>query len=195
MPLKEYIYSILIVSASDSFNASFIAMLPKKEYSPIDIVQSISGARRKISEREYDFIIVNTPLPDDFGSKFAVDICDGRHTVAILLVKNDIYDGIYDKVQEHGVLTLRKPVSVTIMKQALDWMRVFKHRLKKLEKKNISLEDKMAEIRIVNRAKWVLIDSMNMSEAEAHRYIEKQAMDRCITRREVAEETLKYSVP
>ena len=51
-------------------------------------------------------------------------------------------------------------------------------------------EEKMKEIRLVNRAKWVLIDELKMSEADAHRYIEKQAMDRCVSRRKIAEEII-----
>ena len=46
------------------------------------------------------------------------------------------------------------------------------------------------EIRLVNRAKWLLIGELNMTEQEAHRYIEKQAMDRCVTKRAVAEQIL-----
>ncbi len=49
----------------------------------------------------------------------------------------------------------------------------------------------MAEIRIVNRAKWLLISELKLEEAEAHRYIEKQAMDRCISKRAVSEEIIK----
>ena len=49
----------------------------------------------------------------------------------------------------------------------------------------------MNEIRLVNRAKWLLISELNMTEANAHRYIEKQAMDRCVSRRQVAEEIIK----
>ena len=60
-----------------------------------------------------------------------------------------------------------------------------------MEKKKISLEEKMMEIKIVNRAKWTLINSLNMSEDDAHRYIEKQAMDRCVSKREIAEEILR----
>ena len=41
-----------------------------------------------------------------------------------------------------------------------------------------------------NRAKWLLIEELKMTEQEAHRYIEKQAMDRCVTRRAVAEQIL-----
>ena len=42
----------------------------------------------------------------------------------------------------------------------------------------------------MNRAKWRLIQEQGLTEQEAHRYIEKQAMDRCVTRRTVAEEIL-----
>ena len=48
----------------------------------------------------------------------------------------------------------------------------------------------MEEIRLVNRAKWLLIGELNMTEQEAHRYIEKQAMDRCVTKRVIAEQIL-----
>ena len=44
----------------------------------------------------------------------------------------------------------------------------------------------MEEIRLVNRAKWLLIEKQNMTELEAHRYIEKQAMDQCVQRKEIA---------
>ena len=49
----------------------------------------------------------------------------------------------------------------------------------------------MEEIRAVNRAKWLLISEINMDEPEAHRYIEKQAMDRCVSKKEIAEEIIK----
>lgn len=191
MPFKEYVYSVLIVSSSESFNTSFVALLPQKDYAPVDIVHSINHARRKISERVYDLVIINTPLPDDFGRKFAIDICDNKNTVAILLVKSDIYDETYAKVFEHGVLTLRKPTSASIINQSLDWMRAISKRLGRLEKKTLTLEEKMSEIRIVNRAKWTLIETCKMTETDAHRYIEKQAMDRCVSKRQIAESILQ----
>ena len=49
----------------------------------------------------------------------------------------------------------------------------------------------MEEIRIVNRAKWLLIGELKLDEPEDHRYIEKQAMDRCVSKRVVAEEIIK----
>ena len=74
---------------------------------------------------------------------------------------------------------------------ALDWLASARERLRKFEKKTLSIEEKMAEIRLVNKAKWLLIGELHMDEPDAHRYIEKQAMDRCISRREIAEEIIK----
>ena len=48
------------------------------------------------------------------------------------------------------------------------------------------MDEKMEEIRLVNRAKWLLIEKLTMTESDAHRYIEKQAMDQCVSRREIA---------
>lgn len=59
-----------------------------------------------------------------------------------------------------------------------------------MEQKTATLEEKMAEIRLVNRAKWVLIEQLKMTENEAHKFIERQAMDRCVTRRTIAENIL-----
>ena len=44
---------------------------------------------------------------------------------------------------------------------------------------------------MIDRAKYVLMSSLRLSEQEAHRYIEKQAMDLRITKRAVAESLLK----
>jgi AmiR/NasT family two-component response regulator len=50
----------------------------------------------------------------------------------------------------------------------------------------VQLQLKIEEIRLVNRAKAILIQYLKMTEQEAHKYIEKQAMDLRITKREVA---------
>lgn len=54
------------------------------------------------------------------------------------------------------------------------------------------LQQKIKDIRIVDRAKCLLIQSANMTEAEAHRYIEKAAMDQRLSRREAAEKILEH---
>lgn len=191
MSLKERVYSILIVSATEQFNSAFSALLPPSSFDPVVIVSSISAAKRVFSERDFDFVLVNSPLPDDIGTRFCIDCCRSKGTVVLNLVRSDIHEMIHDKVAEYGVFTLSKPTSKNTMEIALNWMVSARERLRQIEKKSSSIEEKMAEIRIVNKAKWLLIGELKMSEPDAHRYIEKQAMDNGVTKREIAEDIIK----
>lgn len=191
MSLKERVYSVLIVSAAENVNTALTALLPESKYDPVHIVSSISAAKRAFAERVYDYVVINSPLPDDIGTRFAIDTCNSKGTVVLLMVRAELHAEIYDKVAEHGVFTLPKPTSKPTIITALSWMSSARERLRKAEKKTLSIEEKMEEIRIVNRAKWLLISELKFDEPEAHRYIEKQAMDRCISKREVAEEIIK----
>ena len=114
-----------------------------------------------------------------------------KNTVVLLLVREEFHPSVYAKVSPHGVYTLPKPISRQILRQAFDWMATTRERLRRFEKKTLVLEDKMQEIRLVNRAKWLLIERLHMPEDEAHRYIEKQAMDRCVSKRSIAEEIIQ----
>ena len=191
MSLKERVYSVLIVSAAESFNDALSALLPNSKYSPTNFVSNISAAKRALAERAFDFVIINSPLPDDIGTRFAIDTGSSKETVVLLMVRAELQAEIYDKVAEHGVFVLPKPTSKPTMAIALSWLSSAREKLRKTEKKTLSIEEKMEEIRIVNRAKWILIRELKLDEPEAHRYIEKQAMDRCVSKKVIAEEIIK----
>ena len=165
-------------------------MLPISKYAPTHFVSNISAARRALAERAYDFVFVNSPLPDDAGIRFAIDASNSRETVVLLMVRAELQEEIHDKVAEHGVFVLSKPTAKPIITTALSWLSSAREQLRKTEKKTLSIEEKMEEIRIVNRAKWLLISELKFDEPGAHRYIEKQAMDRCVSKRVVAEDII-----
>ena len=191
MSLKERVYSVLIVSAAEGFNDALSTLLPTSKYSPTNFVSNISAAKRALAERAFDFVIINSPLPDDIGTRFTIDTGCSKETVVLLMVRAELQAEIYDKVAEHGVFVLPKPTSKPTMAIALSWLSSAREKLRKTEKKTLSIEEKMEEIRIVNRAKWILIRELKLDEPEAHRYIEKQAMDRCVSKKVIAEEIIK----
>ena len=191
MALRERVYSILIVSATDSFTSAFKDLLSETRYSPVHTVSSVSAAKRLLADRSFDLVIINAPLPDDDGTRFAIDISTAKQTAVLLLVKGDIHADVQNKIVEYGVFTLPKPIAKPTLMHALNWMESARERLRQFEKKSQSIDDKMAEIRIVNKAKWVLISHLNMNEPDAHRYIEKQAMNRCISKKVLAEEIIR----
>ena len=137
-------------------------------------------------EREFDVVLINGTRADDRAAKLAIDVCSERNSVALLFVRRELYAEIYAKVTDFGVLTLPLPSSPQMVTQALDWVRATRERMRKYEKTAYTVQQKMEEIRAVNRAKWLLIDVLKMTESDAHRYIEKQAMDRCVSKLEVA---------
>lgn len=191
MSLKERVYSILIVSSNDGFSSALKELLPRVRYAPVCAAPGVSTAKRVLAESTFDFVIINSPLSDDTGIRLAMDTSASRQTAVLLLVKNDICAEVHDKAAEYGVFTLSKPTSKAALLQALSWMESARERLRLSEKKSLSIEEKMAEIRLVNKAKWILISELKMSEPDAHHYIEKQSMNQCLSKRCIAENIIK----
>ena len=190
MSFSKRVYSVLNVSASEKLNTALLSMLPEARYDPVVTVGSIAEAERARAERSFDFILVNSPLPDGSGIDFAAASGGRSESVVLLLVRAEQYDAVRAKTADMGVFTLSKPFSASKLTLALDWMACTRERIRALNKSTVSLEEKMEEIRLVNRAKWLLISELKMDEKSAHRYIEKLAMDRCATKRTVAEEII-----
>lgn len=191
MVFQERTYSVLIVTASDSFTNSVMPLLPVTDYWPVTNARSVGEARRRIAETDFDIVLINAPLPDDFGMRLAIDICTNSGAGVLLMVKNDLFNDIYAKVVSYGVITLSKPTNLQMVAQNLRILCATRERLRQMEAKQATVEEKIEEMRLVNRAKWLLIECLGMTEPEAHRYIEKQSMDERISKREVAENIIK----
>lgn len=183
-------YSVLAVSAAGKFHASLREMLPEDRYAPLCGAGSVAEARRMLLERAFDIVVISAPLPDEFGTKLALHTIERSSAGVLLLVKAEHYPELAARLSPQGILLLQKPTTPALLLQSLQLLCGTRERLRRMEEKTATIEEKMAEIRLVNRAKWRLIEERGLTEQEAHRYIEKQAMDRCVTRRTVAEEIL-----
>ena len=179
-------YRVLLVSGSEKLLQSLMQIVPELNGVQLSTAFSVSAARREMTAQSFDMVIVNAPLPDETGNRFAIDAAQGPGCVVLLLVRSEDSEDAAARMTPHGVFTLPKPISAQTMRRGCQWLTAARERLRQTEKKTSTLEEKMEEIRLVNRAKWLLIEQLKMTEPEAHRYIEKQAMDRCTTRKEIA---------
>lgn len=191
MVFREHTYGVLVVSSSEKFNSTMKTLLPMTDYWPLDFAGSVSEARRRMLETEYDLVLINAPLPDDFGTRLATSICNETGLGVLLFVKAAMHDDVCSKVTEYGVLTVSKPAPLQVVRQSLSVLCATRERLRRMEARQASVEEKIEEIRLVNRAKWLLIERLGMTEAEAHRYMEKQAMDQRVSKRGLAEIIIK----
>ena len=183
-------YRVLVVGSGDKIFDYISDMLPKSGYEPLMRANDTGEARRLLLDTPADIVIINTPLTDEFGTELALDLAESPMGV-MLLVKSELYDQVCYKVEDSGVLTLGKPMTRQGFYSAVKLLSALSARLATMEKKNRSLQEKMADIRVVNRAKWLLIERHRMTEEDAHYFIEKQAMDMRLSRREVAENIIR----
>lgn len=192
MDLKQREYRALIVSSSEKFTKEISSLLQESFH--ISFASNAGQARRSLLELSYDFVFVNAPLTDEFGTRLSMDTGASSGTLAVIFVPSDIYPQIIHKVTPYGVFVIQKPVSRSAILQALSLLVSARERLRTVEKKAGKAESKIEEIRIVNKAKWFLIDNEDMSENDAHKYIEKAAMDAGITKKQAAQIIIeKYS--
>ncbi len=187
MIIQERTYAVLIVSASEKFDTQSRALLPATDYFPVHRAVNAGQARRMLLETPYDLVLIQTPLRDDAGVQLAVDICADSDAGVLLFVKSELFDSVSAKVMPYGVVTLPMPCGSALVSQSLRMLCAQRERLRRLEARQQSVEEKIEEIRLVNRAKWLLIECLSMSEGEAQRYVEKQSMDQRITKRQAAE--------
>ena len=181
--------SILIVSANEQFTA--IVKRSLAGFITIDVKKSIAAARRSVLEKSYDLVVINTPLSDESGEEFAIDISERGNSSILLVTPEGIYDEVLERVTDFGILAISKPTTSGRINVAIRFLIASQNRLRQMEKKSLTVEEKMEEIRIVSKAKILLVQRKNMSEDEAHRYIGKQAMNNGVSRRKIAEKLLE----
>lgn len=183
---------ILLVSSSVKVTV-LLTELIKAVRSSCQISAASSGgeARRLLSQRDYGLILINTPLQDEFGHDLALTAVRDTNAGVLLLVKGEAEDEVASRVEDYGVMVVGKPISRQLFYQAIKMLSASRKRLLGLQHENLKLQNKIEEMRLVDRAKCVLIQYLNMTEPQAHRYIEKQAMDMRSTKMEVAQGILQ----
>ncbi len=181
----------LIVSNTKNSIAFFTEVLHSFSINRIVTVLSCSEARRLLFEQYFDLIVINSPLQEETGEGLSQHIAANGISQVILVVKSEYYDEISSVVEDYGVITIAKPINRNLFWSALKLAKAAQNKLKIIKAENTKLIQKIEDIRIVDRAKCILISYLNMSEREAHKYIERQAMDMRTTKRAVAEGILK----
>ena len=178
--------AIIVSSSADT--AAFIGELLEAEgYGMIAVASSGSEARRLVvSDTEPELVVINTPLPDEFGQELAVMIAENTSAGIILICRNDIADDIGEKVSDSGICVIPEPLNRQLLSRSVKLVTATRSRMMGLKKENADLLTKIDEMRLINRAKCTLMQYLKFTEPQAHKYIEKQAMNTRQTRREVA---------
>ena len=183
-------YRVLVAGGNEKLCELLSEILPKNEYAFLPPAKTAGEVRRLTMDRSVDLVILNAPLKDEFGIQLAQDLAENNMGV-LLLTGSDVSEQVSYRVEQSGVITLAKPTTRQSLYIAIRALTALRSKLLQMELKTKALQQKVADIHTVNHAKWLLIQHDNMTENEAHRFIEKQAMDMRLSRREVAESIIR----
>jgi response regulator NasT len=181
----------LIISSSDKLTDPLSELLMQAGIRNIEYLDNGGKARRSMIENEYDIIIINAPLKDENGIELSIDISGKTDSGVILLVKAEHADQVQEKVEEYGVFVVAKPISRQLIYGAVKFVAVSRNKVLSVRKKEDELRHRLEDMKWIDRAKCCLIQYLNMTEPQAHRHIEKQAMDMRKSRRAIAEDIIK----
>lgn len=182
--------NVLIISKTEKTIEALSELLHKEGYNCCLAAADSENAKAMVGSTDFDLIVINTPLADSAGFDLSVYMIEHTKAGVCLLAAPEVLEKVGEKLQSKGVFVLPKPVSRVLFHQSIMVWQTTKIRLDGLEEENRELKLQVEEIKIINRAKCVLMQCLAMSEPQAHKYLEKQAMDMRQSKRKVAEQVL-----
>ena len=184
--------NILLATGAKKISETFEQLI-SEILSDAAVISVIVGSRARLRMKEIDpdLVIINTPMADEQGIEFAVHAADSGMHAVILITNPETYGRVGSHLEEHGIIAMKRPIEKKVFSCALKDAVILNNRIRALKRENEKLQESIEESKLVSRAKGMLMSHLNMTEAQAHRYIEKQAMDLRISKKTVSQNILK----
>lgn len=145
----------------------------------------VGNTLRRARSLYCDLIIVDNGLEGGTGLKTATIIDEDQLAAVLLLVESVNF------LQPMRIPYLVKPISVFNLVPAVEAALFYWRKQSDLREELRNMKDKLDTQKSLNKAKGVLIDKLGMNESDAHRFIQKEAMNHGLTIREVAAAIIK----
>ena len=182
---------VLIVSSNQDASQKLFGLLANLNCVS-SAAASCAEAKNRLCEESFDLIVILSPLVDGMGVELARKTVAAQHLMGCLvLVQKNMYDGACNTLSPNGILVMPKSTTTALVRQTLSFLLANRMKLLRYATQTERLQDQIHDVKTIARAKLLLMEHLQMGEAEAHHYIEKQAMDTCRHRRAVAEEILR----
>ena len=176
---------ILTVSATEK-SREMLRLLLEEGGDVVSLAPSAAAARRRILDEEWDVIVINYPLQDESGLELAHMATTETDASVVMLMRPEIINELSERLAADGILPVEKPTKKQMLRSTISPSAY----MKRIKRSNISklqeLERRIEELRIVSKAKCALALKEGLEEEEAHKRIERTAMDRRISLRDAA---------
>lgn len=180
--------NILIAGKNEQVCENIAELLNEAGCSAFSLTDGIR--MRSVDAAKFDIIIISTPLSDEFGLDLAAELHRKTDAALIIITKSELCEEIQNKMKFTGAFVIGRPCSKAALQQAIRFAGIAGESIKRLNEEKQRLERQIDDIKIINRAKLCLMQYLKLTEEQAHRHLQKQAMDLRKTQRETAEDIL-----
>lgn len=180
-----------MVSYSEQSSESLSVLLKNEGYSQVCVAKISDEAYALSLNDEFDLICINAPLSGENGIELSKHFAHTTRSCVVIIVPQRNSDYVNDALTKHGVLVIAKPVNKHLFHHYLQFTECFKRRMLSVVEENEKLKHMVEDMKVINRAKLLLITCLNMSEEQAHRYLEKQAMDLRTSKLQIAKQVIR----
>ena len=165
-------YTVLIVSSSEK-STDFIKRsgADAEVFEKPETSTTAAEAKAVLAAQKFDTVIINAPLDDESGTEFAKAVTANYGAACLLIVKKEDYKEAVADVEPYGTACISKPMSREAISQASRILIAMKNIIDNSGKKTETLKTEVAELKIVDRAKFLLMEKLGLSEEEAHRHL------------------------
>jgi len=170
---------ILVVSSNKNAAEALVNFLRDSFRCTPKLVESAYQAKNVFDAvSTLELAVINSPLMDESGFELAEYIIENTTANCIFMIKEEQTEKIAGRAEKAGIIIVGKPFSRTLLYQLVKTIDIAVNRSLKLYDENRRLEQKIEEIQAIDKAKFMLMQYKDMTEDEAHAYLEQYAMNK-----------------
>ena len=157
-------------------------------------LQTVSGldeSQAALAQLCPTLIVVQCDAPDAQTLRRCAGLAEAAEAVFLLLVRQEAYDAVWRSLQKSGICVMTWPMEQMVLMQTLRNLLLLKKSMQTMQAQTDQLRSQLQDLKRIQKAKGLLMRQLGMTEQDAHRWIEKAAMDRCVKKREIAETIIR----
>ena len=181
-PIEEI--RILVAEDETIIRLDLVEMLTEAGYEVIAQAENGAVAIELAKLHKPDLAILDVKMPEVDGITAAEQIIS---ISPVLMLTAFSQRELIERARDAGVMAyVVKPFSINDLVPAIE-IAISRHQqMKSLEAEVADIYERLESRKVIDRAKGILMKALNLSEPEAFSWIQKTAMDRRISMREVA---------
>jgi response regulator NasT len=175
---------ILVAEDETIIRLDLVEMLTEAGYDVIAQAENGAVAVELAKQYKPDLAILDVKMPEMDGITAAEQII---LLAPVLMLTAFSQRELVERARDAGVMAyVVKPFSINDLVPAIE-IAISRHKqMKSLESEVADIYERLETRKVIDRAKGILMKAMNLSEPESFSWIQKTAMDRRISMKDVA---------